>query len=149
MVNCNSFQLDGHIVGSSSGKIDPNLNLMNSKIINSNVIVNKLRISGSVYVNNSINGTNWQDFNDLLTVSINDDQPIELSGKLTFLDDINFRSGLEIRSSLINNQSIENYVTADGEQVFPCKLKNNNMNKFSPNLLTIFYCLQCIDTVFE
>lgn len=76
----------------------------------------KLKVVGNIFVENSINGTNWSELDDLV---LKDDGAVVITGQKTFLETVEIPyPRLNIESSMINNHSIQDFITIDTDQVF-------------------------------
>lgn len=95
---------------------NPDLTLLNSNIIQSPATINKLYVSGKVYVQNSIDGIEWSELDDLI---LKTDENVKVTGIKTFPDNVHIKGNLEIRSGIINGHSIENFITVDTRQIMP------------------------------
>lgn len=109
-----NLQIDGDITGLQS-RIDFST-LENSNEISSDAIFRNLKVAGRIFVRDSLNGTNWLDFDDLL---LNGDGNAIITGAKTFLGDVQIRGDLNVKSRMVNGHFVDEFVTTDTEQEFP------------------------------
>ncbi|OXU21662.1 hypothetical protein TSAR_016063 [Trichomalopsis sarcophagae] len=119
------LQIDGSIVGTPEQDIDPDMTLLNSNIVQSNAMFTNLYISGNVYVKNSINGTNWLKLNDLI---LDGEDDVLITGTKTFLENVHIVGNLEIKTGIINNHSVRDFMTLDTRQIL------RNLSSISGNV---------------
>lgn len=81
---------------------------------------------GDIVVQDSINGKTWLDLDDLLLKTEND---AIITGNKIFLNGVNLKSNVNIRSELINGHLLTEFVTLDSNQQFQSKqLKFDNID---------------------
>lgn len=94
------------------------MTLLNSNIVQSNAMFTNLYISGNVYVKNSINGTDWLKLNDLI---LEGEDNILVTGTKTFLGNVHIVGNLEIKTGIINNHIVRDFITLDSRQILRSK----------------------------
>lgn len=83
--------------------------------IKSNVIFKRLKVNGTVIVENKINGSNW---NDLFKgVMMKTNQPLTVDSLKSFEGLVRVENDLNIRSGFLNNRRVTDFFTIDTEQI--------------------------------
>ncbi|KAJ8668656.1 hypothetical protein QAD02_010319 [Eretmocerus hayati] len=120
-----TFQIDGRIVGLPNQDIDPDLTLLNSNLVQSNVELTTLHVTGKVYIQNSIAGVKWSELDDLV---MKDEEIVQIAGVKTFLNHVHVAHKLDIDTRRINGHLRDNFVTLDTAQIF------SNLSRMSGNV---------------
>ncbi|XP_023314340.1 uncharacterized protein LOC106648688 [Trichogramma pretiosum] len=115
-----SLVIHGNITGLPEHDINPDLTILNSNQVDSDVMFNFLNVSGHVYVKENLNGTRWNSLDDLLLKSQNNSI---IHGKKTFTNNVYFSKSLAIKNHIINNHSVQDFITLDTEQNLPNLVK--------------------------
>lgn len=98
------------------------LTLKDENVITADTMFMNLCVKGNIIVENSAKKRTLQDFNDIIRKT---DESVLITGKKTFLSNVEIDSKLIVSSKMYNGHLIDEYATLSGEQEFPSKFLNH------------------------